>query len=142
MTARYPCCTWIAISTARRRQFFDHLAPWIVNGTVIVFDEYFNYPGWREHEYKAFREFLRAFEATYEYLSFVDSNQQVGVRITGAANVKPFVTAKRSVIRDEFLGALIERSTFSFTRTDGTVLGEGVQLLPDGSTIRFLASKF
>jgi hypothetical protein len=25
---------------------------------VIVFDEYFNYPGWRAHEYKAFQEFI------------------------------------------------------------------------------------
>ncbi|ERN40343.1 hypothetical protein KR51_00032920 [Rubidibacter lacunae KORDI 51-2] len=25
---------------------------------IIVFDEYFNYPDWREHEYKAFQEYL------------------------------------------------------------------------------------
>jgi hypothetical protein len=27
--------------------------------TIIVFDEFFNYPGWEDHEYKAFTEFLR-----------------------------------------------------------------------------------
>ncbi|MBC8506227.1 MAG: class I SAM-dependent methyltransferase [Chloroflexi bacterium] len=27
-------------------------------GTIILFDEYYNYPGWREGEYKAFQEFL------------------------------------------------------------------------------------
>jgi hypothetical protein len=27
--------------------------------TIIVFDEFFNYPGWEDHEYKAFMEFLR-----------------------------------------------------------------------------------
>ena len=31
------------------RQFFRQ--------TVIVFDEFFNYPGWRDHEYRAFTEF-------------------------------------------------------------------------------------
>ena len=25
---------------------------------MIVFDEYFNYPGWRGHEFKAFQEFV------------------------------------------------------------------------------------
>jgi hypothetical protein len=27
--------------------------------TIIVFDEFFNYPGWEDHEYKTFVEFLR-----------------------------------------------------------------------------------
>jgi hypothetical protein len=30
--------------------------------TIIVFDEFFNYPGWRDHEFKAFNEFLIANE--------------------------------------------------------------------------------
>jgi hypothetical protein len=30
---------------------FSALKGRIVRGTVIVFDEYFNYPGWRQHEY-------------------------------------------------------------------------------------------
>ncbi len=37
---------------------FQHLGDKIVKGTVIVFDEYFNYPGWQDHEHKAFQEFL------------------------------------------------------------------------------------
>lgn len=37
---------------------FKELAPRIVPGTVIVFDELVNYPGYRDHEMKAFYEFL------------------------------------------------------------------------------------
>jgi hypothetical protein len=40
------------------RTIFQHLADQIIRGTVIVFDEYFNYPGWQNHEHKAFQEFL------------------------------------------------------------------------------------
>ena len=29
-----------------------------MNDTIIVFDEFYNYPGWKHHEYKAFTEFL------------------------------------------------------------------------------------
>lgn len=36
---------------------FDSLAANIVPGTVIVFDELVNYPGYRDHELKAFYEF-------------------------------------------------------------------------------------
>jgi hypothetical protein len=39
-----------------------------INRAIVVFDEFFNYPGWVEHEYKAFNEFLQEnpeFRATY-----------------------------------------------------------------------------
>lgn len=39
------------------KTIFDELAPRIRPGTVIVFNEYFNYPNWRMHEYRALQEF-------------------------------------------------------------------------------------
>jgi hypothetical protein len=41
-------------------------------GTVIVFDEYFGYRGWREGEFKAWQEFVAARGLRYEYLAFSD----------------------------------------------------------------------
>ena len=32
----------------------------IVPGTIILFDEYINYPNWENHEYKAFKEFMNS----------------------------------------------------------------------------------
>jgi len=46
---------------------FEHLHERIVPGTVILFDEYFNYPGWRAHEYKAFQEFVGKYRLSYKY---------------------------------------------------------------------------
>jgi len=61
------------------RTVLSLLAERIVPGTVIVFDEYFNFPNWEQHEYKAFREFAAEHAVTYRYLAF--ARQQVAVRI-------------------------------------------------------------
>jgi hypothetical protein len=50
-------------------------------GTIIVFDEFFNYPGWENHEYKAFREFVEKFQVTYEYIAYSSKGYSVAVAI-------------------------------------------------------------
>jgi hypothetical protein len=55
------------------------LAPRLANGTVILFDEYFNYPNWEKHEFKAFQEFVTEHGVKYSYLAF--ARQQVAARI-------------------------------------------------------------
>lgn len=56
---------------------FQHLGDRIVPGTVIVFDEYFNYPGWQAHEHKAFREFIARTGMQFDYVGY--SFKQVAV---------------------------------------------------------------
>jgi len=34
------------------------LEPTLSSGTIILFDEFFGYPNWRAHEFKAWEEFL------------------------------------------------------------------------------------
>ena len=51
----------------------------IVPGTVILFDEYFNFPNWENHEFKAFKEFVAKKAVKYTYLGF--ARQQVALRI-------------------------------------------------------------
>lgn len=60
---------------------FNLLGHLIEKGTVIIFDEYFNYPGWENHEYQAFQEFIHSSGKTYEYLAYNSKNEQVVVRI-------------------------------------------------------------
>lgn len=64
------------------RTVFEHCAPMIGPGTVIVFDEYFNYAGWRKHEHRAFQEFVAAGGRAYEYIGVVPTGQQVAVLMT------------------------------------------------------------
>src|SRR4029077_1697871 len=54
-------------------------APRLVPGTVILFDEYFNFPNWEQHEFKAFQEFVAEHRVKYTYLAF--ARQQAAVRI-------------------------------------------------------------
>jgi predicted O-methyltransferase YrrM len=60
---------------------FDLLGPRIKPGTIIVFDEYFNYPAWRHHEYKAFQEFVTAGGRRYSYVGFSAEKGHVAVRM-------------------------------------------------------------
>jgi hypothetical protein len=62
------------------KTIFDVLGDNFVPGSVIVFDEYYNYVGYEQHEFKAFQEFLQkagkrakplAFNQYYEQASFV-----------------------------------------------------------------------
>lgn len=54
-------------------------------GCILVFDEYFNYPGWREGEYKAFMEFVDAAGLSFEYIGYCRYNSQVAVKIVAQA---------------------------------------------------------
>lgn len=60
---------------------FDTLKNQIVSGTVIAFDDYFNYPNWQEDgEYKAFMEFVAENNLEFEYIARTN-HQQVAVKI-------------------------------------------------------------
>jgi hypothetical protein len=61
------------------RTIFQSLGDRIVSGTVILFDEYFNYPNWEKHEFKAFQELVAERRMKYTYLGY--ARQQVVVRI-------------------------------------------------------------
>ncbi len=58
---------------------FDMLESRLVSGTVIVFDEFFNYPHWEEGEAKAFDEFLKRTGLSCEFLGYC--GQQVAVKL-------------------------------------------------------------
>lgn len=73
------------------RTVFDLLGDGIVPGTVIVFDEFFNYPGWREGEYRAFTEFCRERQVEVRYLGFVGRDEQVAAKIIGIGPVSQSV---------------------------------------------------
>lgn len=53
----------------------------IVSGTVIVFDEFYNYPGAQEHEFRAFQEFLERTRKKPVYLADNQYFEQAAVQI-------------------------------------------------------------
>lgn len=53
-------------------------------GTIIVFDEFFNYPGWMQGEARAWLDFLGELEEgdiSFEYIGYTYNHQQLVIRI-------------------------------------------------------------
>jgi len=57
------------------------LAPRLRDQAVLVFDEFFIYPGWEYHEFRAFSEFTEEHGFGWEYLGCNPRHQQVAVRL-------------------------------------------------------------
>jgi len=53
----------------------------LASGAVLLFDEFFNYPGWQRHEYRAWNEFIAKTGRTFEYLAYTGNSEQVVVRL-------------------------------------------------------------
>jgi Macrocin-O-methyltransferase (TylF) len=60
----------------------EHLEARLVEGSILVFDEYFNYPGWLEHEHRAWTELVERTGIAFSYEAYTRDNEQVVVRIT------------------------------------------------------------
>ena len=61
---------------------FEALASRLQDGSIVLFDEYYNFPRWQEHEFRAFQEFVARTGVEYEYIAWSATGQQVAVRIT------------------------------------------------------------
>ena len=59
----------------------SQLKPRISKGTVILFDEFFNYPGYEHHEYKAFFEFIDETKRDYRFIGYNANLFQAAVEI-------------------------------------------------------------
>ena len=57
----------------------EKLKPYLVKDAVILFDELYNYPGWRNGEYKALMEVFK--EDEFKYRAFVINNVRCAIQI-------------------------------------------------------------
>jgi hypothetical protein len=64
------------------------LAGRLCAGSVLLFDEYFNYPNWRHHEFRAFQEFVQEFAVRYRYLGYSTKNGHVAVVLTAIGGAR------------------------------------------------------
>lgn len=53
----------------------------VVPGTVIIFDEFYNYQGWELGEHLAWMEFCLARAIKYQFIGFNPDHQQAGVQV-------------------------------------------------------------
>lgn len=54
------------------KEIFNILGGKLKGGTVIIFDDFQGFPGWRKGEFKAFHEFILSQNLKYKYLSITN----------------------------------------------------------------------
>jgi hypothetical protein len=60
----------------------DLCGPQLHAGSIVHFDEFFNYPGWQQHEYRAWTEYVQRTGVEFEYVAYTYNDNQVTARIT------------------------------------------------------------
>lgn len=63
----------------------EHVGPRLQTGSVVIFDEYFNYPGWEQHEHRAWQEYVERSGTGFRYEAYTMNNEQVVVVVTAPA---------------------------------------------------------
>ncbi|TDQ60743.1 putative O-methyltransferase YrrM [Actinomycetospora succinea] len=62
----------------------EHVGPRLRPGSVVVFDEYLNHPGWEDGEHRAWSEFVAQAGVDFTYEAFTHDHEQVVVVVTSA----------------------------------------------------------
>lgn len=66
-----------------------HAGALLQPGSIVVFDEYFNYHGWQNHEFKAWQEFVAARCLKYAYRGFCARGGHVFLRVEDVGGAAP-----------------------------------------------------
>jgi hypothetical protein len=61
----------------------ESLASRISPGTMLLFDEWFNFPGWEQHESRAFNEFKERYGVRYQHVGFARQQTAIVVETIG-----------------------------------------------------------
>ncbi|HKU17775.1 MAG TPA: tetratricopeptide repeat protein [Candidatus Saccharimonadales bacterium] len=69
------------------RTVLEGLYPLLQAGTVLVFDEYLGFPGYEQHEFRAWREFSRQRQIEYQYFGCTLMAKAVALRVTDMGRV-------------------------------------------------------
>jgi hypothetical protein len=59
----------------------EHVGPRLRPGSVVVFDDYFNYPGWQDHEFRAWQEYVAQSGIGFSYLAYTEDTISVAMSI-------------------------------------------------------------
>ena len=58
----------------------NSLANHLDSGSIIIFDEYFGYPNYQQHEFKAFKEFVNKFNVNYRYIGYTEMTVAIEIQ--------------------------------------------------------------
>ncbi|KAI0169304.1 hypothetical protein GGR52DRAFT_574523 [Hypoxylon sp. FL1284] len=67
----------------------EHCGPRLVPGSILIFDEYFNFAGWEDHEHRAWQEYAERWGVRFTWLAYMANDEQVVVRIDDPGRLRP-----------------------------------------------------
>ena len=73
-----------------KKTIFENVGGRLRKGSVLVFDDYFNFPGWRNHEFKAFQELVEARSLEYRYIGYARHQAAVVIDSTARSDHKKY----------------------------------------------------
>lgn len=62
----------------------ESIRQYLIAGVIIIFDEFFNYPGYMSHEFKAWNEFSNSWNINFRYIAY--SNESVAIQLVDIVN--------------------------------------------------------
>lgn len=67
----------------------EAVGPRLQAGSVVVFDEYLNHPGWQDGGHRAWREYVTRCGIEFNYEAFTHDHEQVVALVTSPAAAEP-----------------------------------------------------
>lgn len=62
------------------KEILNNISKFVKSGTVLVFDDFFNYYGWEKGEAKAFQEFISLSGKKFSYISYTVNSESLTVK--------------------------------------------------------------
>ena len=53
------------------------IKPFLTKGSILLFDQFYGYPNWQNHEFKAFKEVFK--DEEYKYIAFCESEVAIEI---------------------------------------------------------------
>lgn len=67
----------------------EAVGPRLRAGSIVLFDEFLNFPEWEQHEARAWWEYCRKHSVRYTHVCYTHDNEQVAVRIDDPGTITP-----------------------------------------------------
>jgi hypothetical protein len=59
----------------------------LIPGSILLFDEYFNYPGWQDHEHRALQEAIEKDWIQVDFIGYNQHGEQVVMEVKGGSRI-------------------------------------------------------
>ncbi len=63
------------------REVLSNIKPYIIQGTILIFDDFVGFKDYKKHEFKAFNEFAKEHSVKFEIIGYAFLGREVAIRV-------------------------------------------------------------